>query len=150
MKIKIAFGSDHAGFQVKKELIKFLAQRGYDVLDLGAHSEDSSDYPDYALRVGKAVTSGRVDRGILACGSGLGMCIAANKVEGIRAVVPWSVPVAKLASEHNWANVICLPSRFVSISGIKKIVLAWLNTDPSQESRHKRRVKKIRKIESKA
>lgn len=149
MKLKIALGADHAGFLVKEELFKYLSAKGYGVVDLGTHSEESTDYPDYALLVAKAVASGRCDRGILACGSGLGMCIAANKVKGIRAVTPWSVPVAKLAAEHNWANVVCVPSRFVSISSIKKIVGAWLATPFDKSGRHERRVKKIRKMETK-
>ena len=148
-KIKIALGSDHAGFLVKKELFNQLVLDGFKVIDLGTHSEDSSDYPDYAARVAKAVASGRCDRGILACGTGLGMCIAANKVKGIRAATPWSIKTAKLAAQHNWCNILCVPSRFLSVPSIKKIVHAWLSTPYDKGVRHERRIKKILKIESK-
>lgn len=149
MKLKIAIGADHAGFSVKEKLRAQLTQAGHKVVDMGTFSEESTDYPDYASLVGRAVAKGKSDRGILACGTGLGMCIAANKVKGVRAVTPWSVEVAKLAAEHNWANVICVPSRFLSVSSIKKIVKTWLNTPNDLSERHNRRLKKIRKIESK-
>lgn len=147
--MKIALGADHAGVDVKQALIEVLTKHGCDVVDFGTHSEESVDYPDFALLVAKAVSSGRCDRGILACGTGLGMAMAANKVKGIRAGSVWSVPVAKLAAEHNWCNVLCVPSRFVSLNEIKKIVAAWLNTPFNKGGRHERRVKKILKIEAK-
>lgn len=150
MKMKIALGADHAGFSVKKELFASLAEEGYKVIDLGTYSEDASDYPDYASRVAKAVASGRCDRGILACGSGAGMCIAANKVKGIRASTPWTIKTAKLAAQHNWVNVMCVPSRFLAVPTIKKIVRAWLNTPYDKGGRHERRVGKIGKIEAKS
>lgn len=148
MKLKIAIGADHAGFKVKEAMVKSLSQLGHTVVDMGTYSEDSTDYPDYAEKVAKAVSKGLSDRGILACGSGLGMCIAANKVKGIRAATPWSVDVAKLAAQHNWANVLCLPSRFVPISQLKLMVKAWLKTPFDKDQRHARRLKKVRKIES--
>ena len=148
-KIKIALGSDHAGYSVKKELFNKLVEDGFKVIDLGNHSEESADYPDFAARVAKAVASGRCDRGILACGSGLGMAIAANKVKGIRAATPWSIKTAKLASQHNWVNVLCVPARFLSIQSINKIVHAWLATPYEKGGRHERRIEKISKIESK-
>lgn len=147
--LKIALGSDHAGFTFKGELAENLNDAGYFVMDCGAHSQEASDYPDFALRVAKAVASGRVDRGILLCGSGTGMAMAANKVAGVRAAVCWSVEIAKLSVEHNWANVLCLPARFISKATSKKIVDVWLKTTPDKDVRHVRRVKKIRKIESK-
>ena len=146
-KLKIAIGSDHAGFQTKQMLAEFLEKSGFDVVDFGTHSEERADYPDYAKRVAKAVAAGKCDKGVLACGTGIGMSITANKVKGIRAAAPWSVATAKLASEHNWANVLCVPSRFVSGSGIKKIVMAWLKTPPETGGRHERRIKKIRDLE---
>ena len=149
MKMKIALGGDHAGFAVKKELLNQLAADGFKVIDFGTHSEESVDYPDFAARVGKAVSSGRCDRGILACGSGLGMCIAANKINGIRAATPWTIKTAKLSAQHNWANVICVPSRFLSFPTIKKIVYAWLETPFEKAGRHERRVEKILKLEPK-
>jgi ribose 5-phosphate isomerase B len=149
MKMKIALGADHAGFGAKKELVSQLTADGYKVIDFGTHSEESCDYPEFAYRVAKAVASGRCDRGILACGSGLGMEIAANKVAGVRAATPWSISTAKLASQHNWVNVLCVPSRFLSTVNIKKMTRAWLNTPYEKGGRHERRVKKILKIESK-
>lgn len=149
MKMKIALGADHAGFTVKNELVNLLSRRGCEVVDFGTHSEDSADYPDFAERVGRAVASGRCDRGILACGTGMGMAIAANKVKGVRATAPWSVATAKLASEHNWCNVLCVSARFATLANIKKMVNVWLNTPYDTSARHKRRIKKILKIESK-
>lgn len=149
MKMKIALGADHAGVKVKQALVEVLTKHGCDVVDFGTHTEESVDYPDYAVLVGKAVSSGRADRGVLACGTGLGMAMAANKVKGIRAGSVWSVPVAKLAAEHNWCNVLCVPARFLSLKVIKKIVEAWLKTPFNRDGRHERRVKKILKIESK-
>jgi ribose 5-phosphate isomerase B len=146
---KIALGADHAGFSVKSELMSFLAAEGFKVVDLGCHSDESADYPDFALRVAKAVASGRCDRGILLCGSGIGMAVAANKVAGVRAGVCWSVKVSKLASQHNWCNVACFPARFASLPHIKKMALMWLKTPFEKGGRHERRVKKIIKIESK-
>jgi ribose 5-phosphate isomerase B len=150
MKTKIALGADHAGYQVKKELMSHLTEEGYKVIDLGTHSEDPCDYPEIAERVAKAVASGRCDRGILACGSGIGMDIAANKVQSVRAAVVWNTKTAKLASQHNWANVLSVPSRFASTPNIKKMVQAWLATPYEKGGRHERRVKKIEKIEAKA
>lgn len=147
--LRIALGADHAGYWVKSEIVRHLSEEGYPVIDYGAHTEEPSDYPDFASRVARAVASGRCDRGILACGSGIGMAIAANKVSGIRAAAVWSPRVARLASQHNWANVLCLPSRFVKISTIKNIVKNWLDTPYDKGGRHDRRVKKIIKLESK-
>ncbi len=148
--IRIALGADHAGYPVKEMLDKMLSKEGYVVLDLGTHSEDRTDYPDYAFRVGKAVASGRCNWGILACGTGIGMCIAANKVKGVRAAVVWSVETARLAAEHNWANVLCVSGRVSTLSSIKKFVKKWLSTLPDRSSRHKRRIKKISKFEAKS
>ena len=149
MKLRVALGADHAGYAVKKELMNQLTTEGYKVIDMGTHTEEPSDYPKFAYRVAKAVVSGRCDRGVLACGSGLGMEIAANKVKGVRAAAPWSISAAKLASQHNWCNVLCVPSRFLSVNTIKKMVKTWLNTPFEKGGRHERRVKKILKIEAK-
>lgn len=147
-KLKIALGVDHAGYAVKAALVKMLLSAGYEIIDCGTNSDESVDYPDFALRVSKHVVSGRSDRGILACGTGIGMAIAANKVPGVRAGVCWSVDVAKLASQHNWTNVLCLPARFVRVPLLKKIVRAWLNTPAEKGGRHERRIKKISQIEA--
>ena len=149
-KLRIALGADHAGYNTKKELLSFLASEGHKVVDFGTYSEESCDYPEFAARVGRAVASGRCDRGILACGTGLGMEIAANKIKGVRAAAPWSIATAKLTSQHNWCNVLCVPSRFLSVDNVKRIVRAWLATPYDKGSRHERRVQKILKIEAKA
>lgn len=146
---KIAVGADHAGFEAKNALVKLMRQHGHNVLDFGTHTPDPSDYPDAAYNVAKAVGDGRCDRGVLACGSGIGMAIVANKVRGVRAATPWSIETAQLAAEHNWCNVLCVPSRFSSIPHIKKMVQAWLATPFDTGGRHERRVNKILKIESK-
>ncbi len=144
--MKIALGSDHAGYERKKEIVGLLTEMGHKVADMGTHSEESVDYPDFAARVAKAVSKHQADRGILICGSGIGMSIAANKVPGIRAAVCWSPKVAKLASEHNQANVLCLPARLLSMMVSTKIVKAWIST-PFGGGRHQRRIQKISKLE---
>lgn len=149
-KFRIALGGDHAGFKTKADLIAFLTKQGHDVIDVGTHSEESCDYPDFSFLVGKAVASGKADRGILACGTGIGVSIAANKVKGIRAALCWNTKTAKLASEHNWANVLCVPSRIISEKNIRKIVQAWLKTPNDKSERHARRIKKIARFESKS
>jgi ribose 5-phosphate isomerase B len=146
---KIALGADHAGYAAKAQLMQDLTSEGHLVVDCGAHSEEPSDYPDYALRVAKAVASGRCERGVLVCGSGIGMAIAANKVKGIRAAAPWNIKTAKLSAEHNWANVLSLPARFVKEATLRKMINTWLET-PFEKGRHERRIKKILEIESKS
>lgn len=144
--MKLAIGADHAGYDSKQDLIRYLTSEGYDVIDMGASDCEPSDYPDFAVKVSKAVQSGRVDRGILTCGSGLGMAIAANKFKGIRAAATWSDEIASLAAEHNWCNVLCVPARFMSFANARKMVSAYLNTPFDKGGRHERRVKKIEKI----
>ena len=147
--LRVALGADHAGYPVKHALLEHLLSQGYRVVDMGTTSEESTDYPDYAFRVGKAVASGRCDRGILACGTGIGMCIAANKVKGVRAAVVWSDQSARLAAEHNWANVLCVSAVFSSISAVKKFVRIWLSRSFDKTGRHRRRIGKIAKFEAK-
>lgn len=147
--MKIALGADHAGFEAKKMVVEVLTEDGHKVLDFGTHSDQSTDYPDFAARVSKAVSGARCDRGILVCGTGIGMAIAANKILGIRAAAPWSVKTAKLASQHNWANVLCLSARVTKSEISKKIIRAWLSTPWDKGGRHERRVKKIQKLETK-
>src|SRR4051812_9860896 len=120
--MKIALGFDHAGFALKKELMDQLIADGHKLLDLGTFSDSPCDYPDYAVKVAKAVVDGRCDRGILACGSGIGMAIAANKVKGICAAAPWSIKTAKLAAQHNWCNVLCVSGRHLSSASVLKII----------------------------
>lgn len=147
-KLRIAVGADHAGFPVKEPLIRFLQKAGYETIDFGTDSDESTDYPDFALKVAKAVADGKADRGLLACGSGIGMAIMANKVRGIRAAAAWSVVSAELSAEHNWANVLCLSARLTPLPTLKKMVKIWLDTPFSRGGRHERRVKKIAQFES--
>ncbi|MEW6556629.1 MAG: ribose 5-phosphate isomerase B [Elusimicrobiota bacterium] len=142
--MKIAIGSDHRGFRYKTELIKYLS-KNYMIKDFGTFSENSCDYPDFAYSVAKAVVSKRFDRGILVCGSGNGICIAANKVKGTRAVVGYSPKAAEFSVRHNDANIICFSEDF-SLIHIKKAVKKFLSAR-FEKGRHLRRVKKIKKIE---
>jgi ribose 5-phosphate isomerase B len=145
---RLAVGSDHAGFSAKVELVRRLRRAGYPVDDLGASSEGISvDYPDYAFRVARAVAAGRADRGILLCGTGIGMSIAANRVPGVRAAVVWSPAVARLAAEHNRANVLCLAGRFFSHPRRWAMVRTWLEA-VFEGGRHRRRLAKISRCDS--
>lgn len=142
----IGIGSDHAGFTLKKEVIKHLKLKGFDVKDYGTTSMDSVDYPDYGLKVAEAVRSGECDKGIVICGTGLGISISANKVPGIRAALCTNTTMAKLSREHNDANVLALGERIVGVSVALDIVDIWLVTDFLGD-RHKKRVCKITDIE---
>jgi ribose 5-phosphate isomerase B len=145
-KMKIALASDHAGYAEKERLKPLLRELGVEYEDLGAVSEESVDYPDYARRVGEAVARGRVEQGLLVCGSGTGMAIAANKVQGVRAAVAWSEEVARLARRHNDANVLAIGARTTPEEDIPKIVRAWFETK-FESGRHAARVAKIKQIE---
>jgi len=139
---KIPIGADHAGYALKERLVAELKKLGYEPIDLGTNSPDSTDYPDYAHPVAHQVESGEAKRGILLCGTGLGMSYAANRHHGVRAAVAWTPEVAKLAREHNDANVLVLPARFVSDEEGLSILKTWLDT-PFEGGRHQRRVAKI-------
>lgn len=139
-KIKIAIGADHAGFEYKELLKPFLAQ--YEVKDFGTHSLDSVDYPDFAHPVASAVENHDADFGILICGSAQGVAITANKHQGVRAAVCWENEIASLSRQHNNANVICIPARFVAIELTKEMITTFLNT-PFEGGRHANRVNKI-------
>lgn len=138
----IPIGADHAGFALKERLKQELQALGYEPLDLGAHSADSTDYPDYAHPVASQVEQGDARRGILLCGTGLGMAYAANRHHGVRAAVAWTPEIARLARAHNDANILVLPARFVTEQQGLEILRAWL-TEPFQGGRHERRVQKI-------
>jgi ribose 5-phosphate isomerase B len=144
--MKIAIGADHAGFEEKEKIKPYLDELGVEYEDLGTNSCDSVDYPDYAKKVGEAVASGKAEEGILFCGSGTGMAISANKIHGIRAAVAWNEDIARLARQHNNANVLSLPARFTSDDEAKKIVKAWFDAK-FEGGRHKRRVEKITELE---
>jgi ribose 5-phosphate isomerase B len=147
--MKIALASDHAGFSEKEKLKPLLTELGIDYSDLGTVSEDSVDYPDYARKVAEKVAAGHVDQGVLVCGSGTGMAITANKVPGVRAAVAWSEEIARLARQHNDANVLALGARTTPQGEIPNIVRAWFET-PFEGGRHTKRVEKITALEQKA
>lgn len=140
--MNIAIGSDHAGFKLKNELIVSLLEKGFEIQDFGPDSEESVDYPDYAHPVAESVLSGENALGILICGSGNGVCISANKHKGIRAALAWDEEVAALARQHNNANIVCIPARFVSKAKAMKIAEAFLAAT-FEGGRHLRRVEKI-------
>lgn len=139
---KIAIGGDHAGFEYKKELVNFLERAGYEVLNFGTDGADSVDYPDYAHPTASAVENGESDLGVLICGSANGVAITANKHQGIRAAICWQNEIASLARQHNDANIICIPARFVSLDLAKEMTKTFLET-PFEGGRHGNRVNKI-------
>jgi ribose 5-phosphate isomerase B len=141
-KAVVFIGSDHAGFEYKEGIKQMLLQEGYKVEDVGTHSADSVDYPDYAHPVAQAVDEGKAQWGILICGSGNGVCMTANKHVKVRAALCWNEETARLARQHNDANVICLPARFVSLEEAQAMVKIFLSTD-FEGGRHERRVQKI-------
>ncbi|MFD2597707.1 ribose 5-phosphate isomerase B [Sphingobacterium corticis] len=138
----IAIGSDHAGFEYKQVLITMLEENGYTVKDFGPSSADSVDYPDFAHPVASSVESAESNLGILICGSANGVAITANKHQGIRAAICWLKELAALAREHNDANVVCIPARYIDIDLAKEIVTSFLTTD-FEGGRHANRVNKI-------
>lgn len=143
MSERIYVGADHAGFQLKQKLVEELRRLGYEPVDVGPTSVDpADDFPDYARPVAKAVSKGDVQRGVLTCGTGLGMAYVANRYPRVRAAVAWSPEIAELARRHNDANVLVLPSRFVSQEEGMEILHKWLETQ-FEGGRHARRVAKI-------
>ena len=145
---KIILGSDHAGFELKEEIKKFLEKLDYEYEDLGTHSKEPCDYPKTAFEVAKKVAETN-STGILMCGSGLGETIVANKVKGIRAANCFNEYTAKMSREHNNSNILCLGARGLKTDEAKNITKIWLTTPFSNEERHKRRIKQISKIEEK-
>lgn len=146
--MKIVIASDHGGFRLKQEIIKQLEGKNIEYEDFGAYSEESVDYPDYGQSVGEAVASGKFDRGIVICGTGIGISIAANKVPGVRAALCGDCFSAKVSREHNNANVLALGERVIGVELAKMIVDVWLDTEFAG-GRHERRVGKIGNIEDK-
>jgi ribose 5-phosphate isomerase B len=142
MAAKIAIGGDHAGFQYKKDLIEELKSKGYEVKDFGPFTDASVDYPDYAHPLAVSVENKENDFGILICGSGNGVAMTANKHKGIRAALCWTEELAKLSRQHNNANVLCLPSRFISLDDAKLLSNAFITT-PFEGGRHGTRVEKM-------
>ncbi len=145
--MKIAIGSDHGGFKLKEIIKEYLINKGYSVSDLGCYSEDSVDYPDYAEKVARAVANGEYDLGVLMCGTGIGISIAANKVKGIRAALCHDGLTARLAKQHNNANIICIGGRTTGIETAKDIIDNFLESE-FEGGRHLRRINKIKDIEN--
>ena len=150
--MKIAVACDHAGFPLKQLVLETINRAGHQALDLGADSDAPTDYPDYAEKVGRALQAGQADRGILLCGSGVGACIAANKMKGVYAGVCHDTYSAHQGVEHDDMNVLCIGARIIGPEPAREIVTAFLaarfiGNDPGQE-RHARRVAKVRKLES--
>ncbi|MDX2248361.1 MAG: ribose 5-phosphate isomerase B [Bacteroidia bacterium] len=140
--MKIGIASDHAGFAYKEILREYLREKGFEVQDFGTDSPESSDYPDFAHPLSEAVSDQNLEKGVAVCGSGEGMCITANKHPKVRAALVWNAEVAALSRQHNDANILCLPSRFISIEMAKELIDIFFATD-FEGGRHARRVSKI-------
>ena len=151
MTLQVALGADHGGFSLKVELLPWLEAQGYDVSDLGAHVLDpADDYPDFADAVAQAVASGQTSRGILVCGSGVGACVAANKVPGVRACLCQDTYSARQGVEHDDINILCLGARITGVELAKELVTAFLSARFSSEERHRRRLGKVLAMERRA
>ncbi len=144
--MKIAIGSDHRGFEVKRRIVTVLQQLGHEVIDVGPERRENVDYPDYAFQVAEAVRTGRAQRGILIDGTGIGMCIAANKVKGVRAAPCHDSITAEMSRRHNDANVLCLSADLLGEELIDRMIRIWLETE-FESGRHARRVEKITRFE---
>ncbi len=142
MGLKIAMGGDHAGFEYKQNLVKYLQSHGYETKDYGTVSSESADYPDFAHAVAEAVEKHQFELGVLICGSANGVAMTANKHQGIRAAICWTEELASLARKHNNANILCLPARFISYELAEKIIDRFLQ-ESFEGGRHDRRVGKI-------
>ncbi len=138
----VALGADHAGFPLKEDLKTWLISHGYDVVDLGTQSAESVDYPDFAIGVGGAITAGKADRGVLVCGTGIGMAMAANKVPGVRAAACSDAYTARMSREHNDANVLAIGARITACEAAIEILEVWLGAEFAG-GRHARRIEKI-------
>ncbi|MEL7666731.1 MAG: ribose 5-phosphate isomerase B [Actinomycetota bacterium] len=147
--MRVYLGSDHAGFELKAQVADVLRDLGHDVVDIGPYTDESVDYPDYAERVARAVASGEAPFGVLICGTGIGMAIAANKVPGIRAVQASDPEMAKMARMHNNANILTLPGRYIDKERAAEVLSVFLST-PFEGGRHQRRIDKIGQIEQSA
>jgi ribose 5-phosphate isomerase B len=143
--MKIVIGGDHAGFEAKQQLIDFLNEKGHEVVDVGPFSDESCDYPDFAEKTTAIVSKGECEVGILCCGSGIGMSMAANRVRGIRAALCHNAETARLSRSHNNANILCVGARVLSMDAIQEITTEFLKTE-FEGGRHARRVAKIDQI----
>ena len=147
--MKIVIASDHGGFQYKNLLLTDMKEKGYDVADIGAFNEDPSDYPDHAEAIAHEILKNKADRGIIICGSGIGVSVAANKFKGLRAGVCHDTYSAHQCVEHDDANVLCMGQRVIGIELARDIIFTFLNAEFSHAARHQKRLDKIRAIESK-
>jgi len=145
--MKIAVGNDHRGFKAKQQIKAIIAQLGHECIDFGTSDSNPVDYPDHAYSAAMAVLENRADRAILICGTGIGMCITANKIKGIRAALCHDELCARISRDHNDANVLCISGDLVGEVLLRKIVEVWLNTEFISGGRHERRIKKITAIE---
>jgi RpiB/LacA/LacB family sugar-phosphate isomerase len=146
--MRIAIAADHAGYQIKDDVINIVQFLGHDIIDLGTYNQEPVDYPDYALKLGKVVAENQADRGILICGSGVGACIAANKIKGIYASVCHDTYSAHQGVEHDNMNVLCIGSRIIGIELVKELIKAFLSAELQKEDRFIRRFEKIKSIEA--
>src|SRR5215204_1675339 len=144
--MRVAIASDHRGFHLKEKVISLLKAKGHEVIDDGPSNESSVDYPDFAALVAKKVSSAAADRGILICGTGIGMAIAANKFPGVRAAACVDEVTAELSRRHNDLNVLCLSGDLLSANSTERVVIKWIETE-FEGGRHQRRVEKIRQLE---
>ena len=145
--MKIVIGGDHRGYELKEMLVEYLQNLGHEVSDVGAYSGESVDYPEYAGKVAEKVAQGTADKGVLICGSGIGVCMAANKYKGIRAANVINADQARLARSHNDANVMCIGANYVAFAEAKKMIDDYIKTD-FEGGRHERRINQISGIES--
>jgi len=144
--VKVAIGADHAGYETKEKIKRVLDEMGIEYEDLGTYSTEPVDYPDFGAAVGKKVASGEADEGIVICGSGIGIAIAANKIKGIRAAQAWNEETARLARQHNNANVLAIGARVLPEEEIQKILKAWFEAK-FEGGRHTKRIEKIKQLE---
>ena len=143
---KIAIGGDHAGFEAKESAKREIAALGIEVIDKGTYGPESVDYPDFGAAVGRSVASGEVERGVLTCGSGIGVCMAANKIAGVRAAVCWNEETARLAREHNDANVLCIGARFIEPDLAARMIRVFMESEFAG-GRHAGRVEKLKELD---
>lgn len=146
--MNIPIASDHAGFEAKAKVKQILEELGHTPIDFGTHSEDSVDYPEFAIQVSERINSGEDELGVLICGSGQGVCMTANKFPKVRAGLAYSVQSAEMTRKHNNANILCLPGRELSDSELREILKTWFSTE-FEGGRHQRRVDKIESLTSK-
>jgi ribose 5-phosphate isomerase B len=147
--MKVAIGADHGGYHLKEDVIKFITELGHEVMDLGCDCPDAVDYPDYAISVCDKVVAGEADRGILICGTGIGMTIAANKIPGIRCALVHDMFSAKATREHNDSNVLAMGERVIGPGLAQEIARIWLETEFSGAQRHANRIRKVSTLEEK-